>query len=58
MHQTHFGFDHDVVASPVAVRTCLAIASDASIDQLGVDLSQGFIVHAIFLKATGEIVLD
>jgi hypothetical protein len=58
VHQSHLCLYHDIVTSPVAIRSCLTIAGDTGIDQLGVDLSEGLIVHSIFLECTWKIVLN
>lgn len=57
VHETHFGFDHDVVASAGAVRARLAVACDAGVDQTGVQGVDGGKVHVVFLKGVGEVVL-
>ena len=58
MHQAHLGFHHHIVASTAAVRSCLAVAGDASVDQLGIDLPQSLIIHSIFSQAPGKIILN
>ena len=58
MHQAHLRLDHDIVPSPVTVRARLAVSGDTRVDQLGVNLPQGFVVHIIFLQTSGEVVLD
>lgn len=58
MHQTKLGLDHDVESGPVAVGPGLAVACDTGIDQSGVDLPDGLIVHVVFLERAGQVVLD
>lgn len=57
VHETHFGFDHDVVASARAVGPGLAVACDAGVDQTGIDGVDGGKVHVVFLESVGEVVL-
>jgi hypothetical protein len=57
VHQSHLSFNHDIVPSTIAIRPCLAIASDTGIDQLWIYFMKSFVVHAIFGKAAWEVVL-
>lgn len=58
VHESHLGLDHDIVSSALAVRSRLAISSDAGVDQLGVDLAESLVVKFVFLQGTRDIVLD
>lgn len=57
MHQAKLGLDHDVVASPIAVRAGLAISGDTRIDQLWIDRTERLVVHLVLLKAPGHVIL-
>lgn len=58
MHQAHLRLDHDIVPSPVTVRPRLPVSGDTRVDQLGVNLSQRFVVHVVFLQTSRKVVLD
>lgn len=57
VHETHFGFDHDVVASAGAVRARLAVSRDAGVDQTRIQGVDGGKVHVVFFEGVGEVVL-
>jgi hypothetical protein len=58
MHESKLGFDHDVEAWPVTVRTCLTVSRNTRIDQTWVDLADGGVVEVIFLQRTREVVFN
>lgn len=57
MHETHFRLDHHIVPSTVAVWSRLTVPSDTGVDQPGINGSQCFIIHAVFLETSREVVL-
>jgi hypothetical protein len=57
VHQTEFRLNHDVVPSTTGIRASLAISGDGCIDETGIDLAKGVIVHAILLQGSGQVVL-
>jgi len=58
MHQAKLRLDHDVESGPAAVGSELTVACDASVDQSGVDLPDGLVVHVVFLERARKVVLD
>lgn len=51
-------FNHNIVAGTVAVGARLAVACDAGVDKFRVYLRDAFIVHAIFLQGTRQVVFN
>lgn len=51
--RNHLGLGHGIAARSIAVESRLAISSDASVDELVVEVSQGLVVKLVFLQAEG-----
>ncbi len=58
MHEPHLRFHHDVVACSFPIGPCLPVAGDAGVDEAGIESADRLVVHAIFLKGVGEVILD
>ena len=58
MHEPHFRLDHNVVSRLAAVRPRLPVASDAGVDEGGVESGEGGVVERVFGEGLGEIVFD
>jgi hypothetical protein len=57
MHEPKLRLYHHIKAWSVAVRTCLAISRDTSINKARVYLAQSFVVKIVFFERAWEIVL-
>ena len=51
-------FYHNIVASPVSVRSSLSVPRDTGVNYIWVDFRYRVIVHGILCKRAREIVLD
>lgn len=58
VHQAEFGFNHNVISSPLRVRTRLAIASDGCINQRRVDLVYRVEIQIVLFQRSWYVVLD
>jgi hypothetical protein len=56
VHEAKLRFDHNIVPSSVRVWARLAVSRDGSVDETGVDLAEGLIVHGVLLQSSRKVV--
>jgi len=58
MHQAELSFNHHIITSTLRIWPCLAVSSDGSVDEGGVDLMYRLKVKAIFLEGARDVILN
>jgi len=57
VHQTKFGFDHNIVAGAIAVWSGLPVACDAGVDDGRVDFGYCGVIHSVLFESAWEVIL-
>lgn len=58
VHQSKFRLDHDIVPSPLRVRTSLSISGDGSVDEPWVNLVDCIEIQLVLLQSPRDIILN